>query len=788
MSSGHDRRIESAFLRARELPVSDRSAFLAGLFREEPHLIQRVVRLLDASTEADDYFADLARRAGALSSATLHHEVPGSSRVLGAYRLLEVIGHGGMGTVYRGQRADEAFEKQVAIKVLPPGMGTAALRARFEAERQILAGLEHPGISRLLDGGITDDGTPYFVMEYVEGEPIDEYCRSRVLDLDVRIDLFLEVCEAVEFAHRNLVVHRDLKPDNILVDEDGRVRLLDFGIAKVLVPEVGGLPGPDLTRPGGSILTPAFGSPEQIRGGTVTTATDVYALGLLLHLLFTDRRAYDLSGMSAAEREEVVCRIDPPLPSRTAMEGGNARLARRLEGDLDAIVMTAVAKDPDRRYAVVRGLAEDLRRAGSGHPISARPHTSLYRASRFVQRNRAWVGAGATITLLLVALTGTAVHSARTSAAQADVVALERDRAQAEAEKAERLVGFLVNAFEQANPAGTEGVERTARQILEAGAVRAREELTDQPELQAELFAALAEIYRGLGLERRGLSFAEEALAIREVQPDVADHDVFDLRYLVGRLSRGNEAIAGFRKLLPDVESRFASDLHGQASFLATYGEALAWSVDPEEKRETFEDAITLLRTAEASEEGDLALAQTLTRSTYGSGNPMPREEQVVRVQEALEIRRRILGEEHGVVATTLSDLALLHERSDPVVADTLMRRAADIHRKWAGESHTVTITLINNLAGIKRDRGDLAAAEPLYREALLLRELYQPGDRTRLAYSEFGLGVVLIGLGRPAEAVPFLRRVAETFPESDMRGRLAREHLAQALAAADGE
>jgi eukaryotic-like serine/threonine-protein kinase len=783
MTSREHARLEEAFLRARALPEEERAAFLDALAADSEELAQQVTRLLDASASADEYFADLAGRCGISYSRGDPSALLSGPRDLGAYRLLEVLGHGGMGTVYRAHRADAAFEKEVAVKLLPPGLGTPALRARFQVERQILARMEHPGISRLLDGGVTEEGTPYFVMEYVDGRPIDVHCRDEGLDLEERLALFLEVCEIVEFAHRNLVVHRDLKPANILVDGDGRVRLLDFGIAKVLASEAG---EPDLTRAGGTFLTPSFGSPEQVRGEAVTTATDVYALGLLLYLLLTDERAYDVSGLTPSEQEHVICRVDPAPPSRADGSQDHPQRARRLEGDLDAIVLTALAKEPDRRYRQVRELAEDLGRFLSGHPVQARPQTAGYRASRFLRRHRTGAGVAATVALLLLALTGTALHSAQTASAQAELLAQERDRAQLETEKAEQVMAFLVNAFEQANPAGGQGVEVTAREILESGADRAIRDLSHQPELQAEILMAIADIHRRMGVRSQARPLAEQALAIQEARPDITEDDLFELRLLVARVTDGDLAVSRFRDLLPLAETRFAEDDLALGTFLASYATSLFWDRDPAEDREkvrTFERAMELLRRAGPGEESELALARTLLTSTYGAGNPITHDEAVARGEEALAIHRRILGEDHGLVATTLSDLALFREVVDPVAADTLMHQAVEIHRRWAGESHTTTISLINNLAGIKRDRGELEAAEPLYREALRLRQQYQPDERVPLAYSEYGLGVVLLGLGRPAEAIPLLEAVDATFSENDLRGRAARERLAEARA-----
>jgi non-specific serine/threonine protein kinase/serine/threonine-protein kinase len=361
-------------------------------------------------------------------------DIPAASQRIGAYRLIRELGHGGMGTVYLAIRDDDVFQKRVAIKILKRGMDTDAIVRRFRNERQILAGLDHPFIAGLLDGGTTPDGLPYFSMEYVEGQPIVDYCEMRQLGTTARLQLFRKVCSAVQYAHQNLIIHRDLKPANVLVTADGTPKLLDFGIAKLVNPELGGHTLAP-TAAGLQLMTPEYASPEQVRGDHVTTASDVYSLGVLLYELLTGRRPYHLTTRSAAEIARVVCEAVPVRPStavtdlpkqtgdqnaitqaastvqvsemdqarlRTAIADPD-RLRKRLAGDLDNIVLKALSKEPARRYASVDQFSEDLRRHLAGLPVIARPDTWTYRTAKFVRRNRAVVVAGALVVIALVA-------------------------------------------------------------------------------------------------------------------------------------------------------------------------------------------------------------------------------------------------------------------------------------------------------------------------------------------------------------------------------------------------
>ena len=420
------------FDRAVVLPPDAREPFLASAC-PDPALRARVVALLRAHDHAGADF--LETPAVELDRAAVGR----AGRRLGAYEISREIGRGGMGAVYLAKRADDEFQKAVAIKIVAAPLGDEGLLRRFRRERQILAALEHPHIARLLDGGTTEEGLPYLVMEYVDGVRVDEYVRSRALTVDEIITLFRRICEAVQFAHRNLIVHRDLKPQNILITADGSPRLLDFGIATLVTADESEA---GLTRTGAA-MTPEYASPEQLRGERVTTASDVYALGVLLYELLAGTRPHDFASKRTDEAVRSVLDTDPPRPSVAAARRGVPLLARRLAGDLDAIVMMALRKEPERRYSSALALSEDLGRCQEGRPVAARGEAASYRARKFVRRHRLGVAAAAAIAATLVGGMAATAWQARV----ADRARHEADRQRARAERRFSDVRQLANSF-----------------------------------------------------------------------------------------------------------------------------------------------------------------------------------------------------------------------------------------------------------------------------------------------------------------------------------------------------
>ena len=466
--------IEPLLDAALELPLEARGAFLASACGD-PVLRAEVELLLASCARAEGW---LTRSAPDLYAGLIAElDTPGAAEGarIGPYRIVGEAGHGGMGTVYIAERDDDQYRKRVALKVVRGGPGLdSQLVRRFVEERQILASLDHPNIARLLDGGVTGDRSPWFAMEFVGGLPLDRYCDAHRLSIERRLALFLDACNAVQYAHRNLVVHRDLKPSNILVTDTGEVKLLDFGIAKLLAQSAAADRSP-VTQTELRLLTPEYASPEQVRGEPVSTTSDVYSLGVVLFGLLTGGRPHQHAGRAL---ERAVLEEEPERPSavaiRAPVEAAAARgltperLRRRLRGDLETIVLMALRKEPERRYLTVEQLAGDLRCYLDGRPVTARRNSWAYRAGKFVARNPGGVAAAIGLTVLLVGFgVVTAAQSART--------ARERD-------KAKQLAGFLTELFAAPDPWRNRGQSVTAREMLDSGAVRLDRQLRDQPE------------------------------------------------------------------------------------------------------------------------------------------------------------------------------------------------------------------------------------------------------------------------------------------------------------------
>jgi eukaryotic-like serine/threonine-protein kinase len=717
---------------------------------------------------------------------------PGSH--VGPYRLEREVGEGGMGTVYLAIRDDDEYRKRVAVKVLRGGLWTEDVRRRFRRERQILANLDHPNIARLLDGGTTERGLPYLVMEYVEGEPIVAYADRRRLTVDDRLRLFRAVCAAVQYAHQNLTVHRDLKPSNILVGGDGVPKLLDFGIAKLIGPDTES-PGLAVTQTQVRLMTPEYASPEQVRGESVTTASDVYSLGVVLYELLTGRRPYVLEGRGLREIERQIVHEEATRPSvalaslATALAEQVARqraahvepLRRQLTGDLDTVVLKALHKEPSRRYASAEQLSEDVRRHLEGMPVLARPDTLGYRAGKFVRRHRVGVAVSAAFVGLLVAF-GVAM------AVQAARLAEERNRAQAaealarrEAETARRVSGFLADLFRVADPQNSRGRAVTAREMLDQGRERITKELDDEPLVQAHLMDTMGVVYRKLGisaaskelltaaLEKRRSLLGEEHLDTATSMNDLAEilRETSDFAAAEPLYRRALEV----RRKLQGGESPEISDslnnlglcLQQQGRYREAeviYREALGMRRRLLGPR-SFNTAVTMSNLAQnLREQGRAAEAEGLFR-------------------EVLALRLETLGEDHPRTAISLDHLArLLHQRGEYGEAEVLFRRAIAVRRKVLGEDHPETGGSINNLAALLQEKGDLDGAERLYREVLATHERLKEEESVERATTLNNLASLLDDRGDTPAALAMYRESLAI-----RRKRLGEDHPAVARA-----
>jgi serine/threonine-protein kinase len=654
-----------------------------------------------------------------------------------------------MGAVYVAERADDQYRKRVALKLIRRGLDEPHLVRRFLEERQILASLDHPNIARLLDGGVSDEGLPWFAMEYVEGLPIDRYCDAHRLPIDRRLRLFIDVCEAVQYAHRNLVVHRDLKPSNVLVTEAGEVKLLDFGIARLL--EGGEAMG--LTQTGLRLMTPEYASPEQVRGERVSTASDVYALGVLLYELLTGHRPHRSAGRNPHEIERSIIEEEPESPS-SMIHGREAataearsttpeRLRRCLRGDLDTIVLTAMQKGPERRFGTAEQMGADIRRHLDGLPVRARRDTWRYRAFKFVRRHPVGVAAASAFVLLLAGFTlMSEVQSARTAA--------ERD-------KAEQLAGFLVDLLRAPDPYLGQGDSLTVRELLDRAVERIDRELADQPELRADLLVVMGRSYEGLGLLDQSRRVLESAIALRRnTTGEVLGRD----QILLGEvaLQQGDFAMAESlgRASLSTSRRTYGEGHPNVASHLVFLGKVLSGTGRWDEAESLFREAVAIQRTQ--LPDSVLALTGALTSLSHLrwlQGDP---DEAEALHREALALARATLGEEHAAVARLYVGLGrLLHERGDPS-AENVLRHGLETLRQGAGDNHPDIATGMTYLAEILANRGDLAPAESLYRTALATQLRAHPSGSQFSALALAGLGRVVLDRGDAAGAEPLLR------------------------------
>jgi len=652
---------------------------------------------------------------------------------VGPYRVKALIGRGGMGAVYLAERADGQYHQDVALKLIRPGFQTVDLLRRFRAERQILARLMHDNVARLLDGGMTDDGQPYLVMEYVDGVPITQFCDVRRLAVDARLHLFRTVCAAVQFAHRNLVVHRDLKPSNILVTERGEVKLLDFGIAKLQDPEAVGL-SVALTRSEVRVMTPEYAAPEQVRGEAITTTTDVYALGVLLYELLTGHRPYRLPGNLPAEVERIICEEEPTRPSTVvaaieeipkpdgttetltpervsaARATQAARLRRILQGDLDNVVMMALRKEPERRYASVEQLAEDIRLYLAGRPVIARKDTFSYRLRTFVRRNRVGMTVAAAFVLLLVGFSAVTAWQARR-------VVRERDMAQQAAQQAEQVTAFMLGLFESAAPVTAPRDTMRVRDVLEAGAART-EALAGQPAVQAQLFTVLSQAYWHLGRPDRAALLAGQALHLRRQlygvrHPETAS-SIYWLGVLRQELNQYDEALALYRESLDAHRALYGDDHRSVVKGIYRIDHVLHLGGRGQEADSLFEQWQHTLQQVPTEDDPDLATML-------------------------------------GTMGAFLQYKGRLDE------AEAYVRRALAMKRRLYGDGDFRIGDEMNTLVNVLIAQHRAAEAETVAREALALNRGLYPEGSLGLARSLDALGETLLEQGRYGEAEPYL-------------------------------
>jgi serine/threonine-protein kinase len=693
--------VQELFHEALQHPPSDRSAFLSEACQGDSDLRREVLSLMAAHEGAGPV--------GRLDDAD-QGPTPGLEWV-GPYRLIRRIGEGGMGTVFLAERSGEGFSQVVALKLIRPGYVDPRLQERLAEERRLLARLEHPGIARLIDGGSTPGGQPYYAMEFVEGTDLLDYCDAHKLPLRSRLDLFIEICDAVHYAHQQLIVHRDLKPGNVRVTSEGRPKLLDFGLAKALENEA----EDDATQTA-SWLTPAYAGPEQLKHGRVSILTDVYALGVVLYELATGERPYQVDGLNAAELTHVVCEVVPKAPSAAVKDGTNfgvpiGSLRRMIAGDVDVIVLKALAKEPERRYRSAAEFAEDIRRYLLGRPVLARPDSWAYRTSKLVRRHKTTVAAAVAVLVFLIVGLGAALWQARVASAA-------RSRAEVALRQSQDVSEFLVGLFQASDPEAAFGDTVAARELLRRGVAEV-ERLEGQPVIQARLLVTLGRVYENLARYPDAERLYQRALDQRRAALGPRDLEVAESLERLGTL---------YRRLgrYTDADSLYRVALEMKTSLLGPK---------------------------------DTAVAQTL----FLLGFLMP---YLSRMEESETLYKRALAIQQGAIppdpqrTETMIQLAtILSRRGKSDEAEPFLREALALRLASEGADAITTaeakVYLADFLNGVREDH---AGAERLYREAIGTFRGSSDAGLGRLTHATSGLANATDALGRPNEAEDLLR------------------------------
>jgi serine/threonine protein kinase/Tfp pilus assembly protein PilF len=809
-------RIQSLFAELVDTPESERAAQLARSCGEDAELRASVEALLASDAAPADPLQHVIGDA-ADSLLSDHRDRLIGTRV-GPYRIVSILGQGGMSTVYRGEREDAQYRQTVAIKVLEHATLHPRLRSRLHSERHILATLDHPLIARLIDSGDLPDGTPYLVMEYVDGESIEAYCDGRALFVRERLELFIQVAGAVQYAHRNLVVHRDIKSSNIIITDEGAPKLLDFGIAKLLAPESLSHTLP-VTRLQERMLTPENAAPEQVLGRPITTATDIYALGVLLYQLLTGRSPYRLLSYSQLQLERAICMDDPVRPSQmviSKLSGESAedrsriserrglspqRLRTRLSGDLDAIVAMAMRKEPDRRYPSVEALADDLNRHLIGRPVRARQGDWRYNAAKFLRRHLLPVAGVAAVFVGLALFAGMTLWQNRRIASARDDAAKERDRAQ-------QVSAFLVDVFSQADPFNAQGREPTAKDLLDQGAAKITGNMNLQPEVRAQLLESIGLAYRRQGSSERAIPLFEQAVAIRRQETPVDNTRIaMALADLARALTDGGHLISAEAYLEQAVtlsERGNVPQSTQTADILVQFGYfALDAKSDPARAARLFEKALTIYRglgdgknlqvaaalnglASAAIWNDDYPLAEQYQREALGifqavAGRNYPdnavalanlgyiliqREKYVEAEQvlnEVLQIERTVFGEDNQRIAAIEADLGILYDREGYTArAIEATKIALKITTDRLGAKHYLTGYYLDALANLYLKADDLPTAEADARQALAVYAKGLPARHLYVATTRQLLGEILLRRGLPAAAEAELRIALE--------------------------
>ena len=761
--------IKLIFFKALELDGKDREIYLNEVCKT-PEIKKEILTLIFAHDKSENFLED---------SIIAYEPISDNSnlfigKTFGKYKIDKLIARGGMGLVYLGLRDDEVKQK-AAVKIINPGASSGIVIKRFQNERQTLANLNHPNISRLLDGGITDDGIQFLVMEYIEGIPIDEYCDKNKLNIKYRLNLFLKVAAVVQYAHQNLVVHRDLKPNNILITPDGEPKLLDFGIAKILSPEGERLE--TVTQIGMWNLTPEFASPEQIKGEIITTASDVYSLGIVLYKLLTGHSPYKIKSVFHSDINKIITQSEPTKPSEIIFktivdeseekkseinpqtisitrEGSIDKLHKKLIGDIDNIISMAIRKEPERRYSSVDHFADDIKRYLNDKPVSAHQDSLSYRSKKFIKRNKNFLIPAAIIFIIInLGLAGILW--------QGYIAAKERDIAKLEADKSNRIKAFLLEMISSPDPL-KDGSEVKVIEVIQKASNKLSTELTDHPQIEAEIRTMLGNTYQNLGIYDSAQSEILKAdQIIRKLYGTMSKETAVSIKSLAliyhykGDYEKAEDHYRKSLDMFNEVEKQPSFE---KAMLIDAYGTLLADMGNYEKSEQLTEEALKIAESIKGSDDTQVAEIKNNLATSYNYLNKLDEAEKLY--SESLIVFRKHFGDYHLRVSSVINNLAFIHIfREDHQKAIPLLLESLNIKLKVLGESHPDLILAYSNVGSTYFNISDFTNAEKFLKESVNVGLKNYDEDNISLSRSYMWYGRVLDANKNYEESIYYLNK-----------------------------
>jgi len=760
--------IKTIFYKAIELDQLEREKYLNEICKTA-ELKNEILTLISAHNTSDNFLED---------SIIPYKPIADNSnlfigKTFGKYKIEKLIARGGMGLVYLGLRDDEVKQK-AAVKIINPGISSLTVIKRFQAERQTLANLNHPNISKLLDGGITDDGIQFLVMEYIEGIPIDEYCDKNNLSIKERLDIFLKVTAVVQYAHQNLVVHRDLKPNNILITKDGEPKLLDFGIAKILSSDEDRFE--TITQQGMWNLTPEFASPEQIKGESITTSSDVYSLGIVLYKILSGHNPYQIKSMFPADINKIITNTEPIKPSEIVIrkynedlneigesknpiissniEDTNEKIHKRLKGDLDKIVSMAIRKEVSRRYSSVEHFAEDIKRYLNYRPVIAHQDSLVYRTKKFLRRNKTIVTPVSIIFILInLGLAGVLW--------QGYIAAKERDIAKLEADKSNRIKSFLLEMISSPDPL-KDGSEVKVIDVITDASQKLSRELSDYPEIEAEIRTMLANTYQNIGVyDSAETELLKADLITKKVFGNHSVESATSLKSLAliyhykGDYEKAEKYFKQSLSLLKSIET---TPSFQTALILDAYGTFLADQGNIEKSEKFTEEALKIAESIKGSEDHEVAMIKNNLATSYHTLNKLDEAEKLYK--ESLRVFRKHFGTNHLRVSSSLNNLAFINiYKEDHQKALPLLKESLEIKRTILGDSHPDLIQPYSNVGSTFFNLGKYDSAEIFMKKSIEVGLKNYDSENISLSRTYMWYGRILDGMKSFNKSVFYLEK-----------------------------